>query len=89
MNKEILNMLYDKTKDLPVTDEYIRYKDEFVKERDNLIKEIGEQYRRKLEELNDITNNMNNELCKQSFYEAYSIAVKLFVEATYKQSEDI
>lgn len=89
MDKEILSRLYEIAKELPVTDEYIRYKEEFAKERDKFLKIIGEQHRQELENLTDIISNMDNELCKQDFCEGFSIAVRLFIESTYKEERDV
>ena len=80
-NKEIMESLYNLTRELPPSAEYNESNNKFVEEREKLLKEIGKDYRGKIENLTDIQNDMGNELSKQAFEEGFLIAVKLFVNA--------
>lgn len=88
MEKEILTKLYDTTRDLAPSAEYNRKSEEFVKARDLFLQDIATQNSNTLENLTDSQNSMNDELNKQAFCEGFSMAVRLFVESTYKEGDD-
>lgn len=75
---EMLEALYNMTREEKPTEEYMKYSKDYAMARDNLLKEIGKEYRGKIEELSDIQNDMNNELSKQAFYNGFITAFKFF-----------
>lgn len=88
MEKEILNKLFETTKELPPSTEYWNINKEFVKARDLFLQDIATQDGKSLEKLIDLQNQMSTELSRQAFCEGFSIAVRLFIEATYKERDD-
>lgn len=88
MQKELTEKLYELTRDLPVTDEYIRRKEIFEKEKEKFLATVGEEYRRKLEDLTDKLHSANDELNRQMFCEGCSIAVRFLIECIYKEQRD-
>ncbi len=88
-NKEILNRLYETIKELPTTAEYNRLRNMFAEEKEKFLEKVGVQNRDELEKLTDMLEEMHNEINNQCFCEGFSIAVRLFVEATYKEERDV
>lgn len=86
MEKKILSAMYDGLlENLSPTQEYRRLQRKFEKERERFLNNIEEQDSQSLEKLTDVLYEMNDELNKQVFYEGFSLAVKLFIEATSKE----
>ena len=87
-NKEILDRLYDTIKERPTTTNYNNLRKEYAEKKDKFLEKVGEQNEEELEDITNILHEMNNILSKQDFCEGFSIAVRLFVEATYKDEGD-
>lgn len=88
MEKKILSAIYDQLQaELSPTQKYNELISKFENERKNFLDNIEEQNGKTLEELTDMLHEADNELNKQFFYEGFSIAVQLFIEATYKDKE--
>ena len=86
-NKEILNILYDTIKELPTTEKYNQLMKVFAEDKEKFLSKVGIQNREELEKLTDTLEEMHNEITNQSFCEGFSMAVRLFVEATYKERD--
>lgn len=88
-NKEILDKLYDTIKEMPTTAEYNRLRNIFAEEKEKFLEKVGIQNRDELETLTDMLEEMHNEINNQCFCEGFSMAVRLFVESTYKEERDV
>lgn len=83
--KKILNEMYEKViEELPPTKEYHRIAKQVEQKKENLLDKVGKEYSDQLEEIADLICMRDDEIDKQVFYAGFSIAVRLFVEATYK-----
>ena len=85
MEKTNLNEIYQRVaEEISPSDRYRKFTRECKKKKEELLKMIGEEYKKELEEISEINYIANAELNKQFFYEGFSKAVKLFVEAMNK-----
>ena len=90
MEKKILSAIYDQLQaELPPTQKYNELISKFEEERKKFLDNIEKQNSTTLENLSDMLHEADNELSKQFFYEGFSIAVQLFIEATYKEEIDV
>lgn len=88
MEKEILTKLYDTTKERSTSEEYDNLRRKLSAEKEKFLQEIGEEKETKLEELTDIIYEMESILGKEDFCNGFSMAVRLFIECTYKEGDD-
>ncbi len=84
MKKEILNKLFEMIRELPPSEEYWNINKEFVKARDLFLQDIATQDEKSLENLMELQHDMSTELSRQAFYEGFSSAITLIVEALSK-----
>lgn len=83
--KKILNDMYEKVmEELKPTKEYHRIAKQVEQKNEDLLDKVGKEYSDQLEEIADLICMRDDEIDKQVFYAGFSIAVRLFVEATYK-----
>ena len=83
--KKILNEMYERViEELPPTKEYKRIAEQVEQKKEDLLDKIGKEYSDHLEEIADLICMRDDELDRQVFYTGFSLAVRLFVEATYK-----
>lgn len=88
MEKEILNKLYKTVKNNFQTQEYNNIDTEFQQAKELFLSDIVTQDKETLENLLDLQKEMDEELTRQAFCEGFSIAVRVFIESTYKQEGD-
>lgn len=88
MEKEILTKLYDTTKERSTSEEYDNLRRKLSLEKEKFLQEIGEEKETKLEKLTDIIYEMESILGKEDFCNGFSMAVRLFIECTYKEGDD-
>lgn len=88
MEKETIIKLYDTTKERNMSSEYDNLRRYYSEESEKFLKKIGEENRAELEHLTNILHEMDDILSREDFCNGFSMAVRLFVESTYKEEGD-
>ena len=85
MEREILNKLYETTKENPTTAEYDELTEKLAEKKEKFLEEIGEDKLEGLEQVTEILFEMNDIDNQENFCEGFSMAVKLLIECLYQR----
>ncbi len=87
MKKEVLSKLFETTRENKTSEEYNELRIELREMKEKFLEKVGKDRQEELEQIVEMVYRMNDILDFEDFCNGFSMAVKIFVEATYKEME--